>query len=173
METLVERALSGNLSDINKAAHLLGVDPAVDGDGLKKIVKQHQNIHFRQLIPGAIANVVIHPKAVHISIRQKALMDHITKSLCVALENIAGQEILEISIPFEPIRSRRSFMIPVPEQGNKDPFDIPAHKLKSWVKGVAWRNDHFAGVNMTEIAARNNCGPAYVQKLIYQSFEMA
>lgn len=74
----------------------------------------------------------------------------------------------EIEVPFEPIQSGRSFVIPnnVPI---RDPLDIPVPQLKALVKGTIWRDEHFAGMSMRDIAAREGTDERHVRRLITNS----
>ena len=74
----------------------------------------------------------------------------------------------EIEVPFEPIQSGRSFVIPnnVPI---RDPLDIPVPQLKALVKGTIWRDEHFSGMSMRDIAAREGTDERHVRRLITNS----
>jgi site-specific DNA recombinase len=74
----------------------------------------------------------------------------------------------EIELPFEPIQSGRSFVIrnntPI-----RDPLDIPVPQLKALIKGTIWRDEHFAGMSMRDIAAREGTDERHVRRLITNS----
>lgn len=74
----------------------------------------------------------------------------------------------EVEVPFEPIQSGRSFVIPnnVPI---RDPLDLPVPQLKALVKGTIWRDDYFAGMSMGEIAQREGTDERHVRRLITNS----
>lgn len=74
----------------------------------------------------------------------------------------------EIEVPFEPIQSGRSFVIPnnVPI---RDPLDIPVPQLKALVKGTIWRDDYFGGMSMGDIAQREGTDERHVRRLITNS----
>ena len=42
-------------------------------------------------------------------------------------------------------------------QGN-DPFDLPANQMKRIVMGILWRDEHFAGAMLKDIAHRDGRG---------------
>lgn len=66
----------------------------------------------------------------------------------------------------------RSAVVIKSEADSRDIFDIPAANLKKLVQGVVWRDEHFAGKSIVEIARHENCSDAYVGKCILQSFEI-
>jgi len=49
-------------------------------------------------------------------------------------------------------------------------LDIPSDQLARIVKGIVWRDEHFAGETLRDIAKRNNHGENYINKCISDSF---
>ena len=74
----------------------------------------------------------------------------------------------ELTIPFQPIQSGRSFVIPN-NAPIRDRLDLPASQLKALVKGTIWREEYFAGMSMQDIAKRDNTHERYVRHLITNS----
>ena len=58
-----------------------------------------------------------------------------------------------------------------PENGEYDPFDLPPQQLKNLIRGVIWRDEHFAGMSMKAIADREGLSKAGVQKIVMGSFD--
>lgn len=56
--------------------------------------------------------------------------------------------------------------------GPKDIFDLPPTKLKKLVQGFIWRDEHFDGLTLKEIARREGCSEAYVGTAIFSSFDI-
>ena len=54
---------------------------------------------------------------------------------------------------------------------SKDPLDLPPDQLKRIVKGIVWRDEHFAGETLRDIAAREKHGENYVNRCIQESFK--
>lgn len=78
----------------------------------------------------------------------------------------------EISIPFQPIQSGKSFVLPNSASA-RDPLDLPAPQLKALVKGTIWRDEHFAGMSMRDIAKREGTDERYIRRLINRSLLIA
>jgi site-specific DNA recombinase len=74
----------------------------------------------------------------------------------------------EIEVPFEPIQSGRSFVIPN-NAPIRDPLDLPLPQLKALVKGTIWRGEHFSGMSMRDIAVREGTDERHVRRLITNS----
>lgn len=75
---------------------------------------------------------------------------------------------VEIEVPFEPIQSGRSFVLPN-NAPIRDPLDLPVPQLKALVKGTIWRGEHFAGMSMRDIAVREGTDERHVRRLITNS----
>ena len=62
-------------------------------------------------------------------------------------------------------------MIDAPQSFDReDPFNRPDHQVQNWVKGVVWRDMHFRGHTLKQIAEKEKVGLSYVARLIDQSF---
>ncbi len=57
-------------------------------------------------------------------------------------------------------------------EGQKYIFDLPAADLKKLVQGIIWRDEHFDGMALKDIATRENCSQAYVGTAIFKSFDI-
>lgn len=74
----------------------------------------------------------------------------------------------EIQVPFEPIQSGRSFVLPNNVR-IRDPLDLPTPQLKALVRGTIWREDYFAGMSLGDIAQREGTDERHVRRLITSS----
>lgn len=168
MEALVERALIAQFSAPDKAVQLLGLDPTVDYENLMNIVKRYECLPLRTMIPEIISRVIIHSKSIGIVVRRQVLREKIAQALNIALDKTDVETAPEISVPFEPVQTSRSFVIPGQQQ-DKDIFDLPPNQLRAWIKGIVWRDEHFAGQSMVAIARRENTDERYVRLLVERS----
>lgn len=80
----------------------------------------------------------------------------------------AHDETFDIIVPLKIGRARRGAIVIKPDTA--DIFDLPAHKIKKLVQGFLWRDEHFSGMALKDIAARENCSEAYVGTAIFESF---
>lgn len=72
-------------------------------------------------------------------------------------------------LPFQIKRGRDGAMI-IKSEG-RDPLDLSPEDLKRLVQGIAWRDEHFAGTHIKDIATRENYSDRYVRNRIMASFE--
>lgn len=73
-------------------------------------------------------------------------------------------------MPFQTKRGRDGAM--VIEAEGRDMLDLPPEDLKRLVQGIAWRDEHFAGAYIKDIAARENYSDRYVRNRIMASFNI-
>ena len=57
-------------------------------------------------------------------------------------------------------------------KSENDIFDLSNANLKKLVQGIIWRDEHFDGKTLTEIAQREGCSDAHVGKCIMRSFDI-
>ena len=51
-------------------------------------------------------------------------------------------------------------------------FDIPAHGLKKLIQGFVWRDEHFGGMTLQNIARREKVSDSFVGKQIFRTFDV-
>lgn len=86
---------------------------------------------------------------------------------------VAPDEVLlkPISVPFKTKRGGCGAVLLGAPQETKDIFDMPAVDLKRLIQGVVWRDEHFAGLMLKDIAQREGFSEGYVSKAIFTSFK--
>ncbi len=76
-----------------------------------------------------------------------------------------------IEIPFHPrIINNGAIIVESPNTKDNDPLDLPKDKLKNVVQGIVWRDEHFSGMTLKDIAKRGGHGENYVNRCIQDSF---
>lgn len=75
-----------------------------------------------------------------------------------------------ISVPYAINRSRKGAIVIRPENTPKDMFDLPAAELKKLIQGFVWRDEHFRGVTIRDIARREKVSDSFVGKQIFRTF---
>ena len=78
-------------------------------------------------------------------------------------------EVYEITIPYQTKRTKDGAIIIEPK--GRDIFDLPPSDLKKLIQGVVWRDEHFFGAKMSDIAKREGYSDRYVRKVIMRSFD--
>ncbi len=55
---------------------------------------------------------------------------------------------------------------------DSDFFDLPPYQLRNVIRGVIWRDEHFAGMAIKDIASRENLSESGIRKIIMASFDI-
>lgn len=158
LEKAIEKALRDNISQFKS-----GADSLIS----EHILKRHEDIPAYDLVRTCIERVSIDLNQLTIHVRTSRFAKLAETHLGVKIE--AHDDAFEIVVPFKVGKARRGALVIKPE--GRDILDLPPAELKKLVQGVVWREEHFSGKTLTEIARREGCSDAHVRKYIMQSFE--
>lgn len=77
-----------------------------------------------------------------------------------------------MSVPFSTRRTYKGSVILKTDNPDHDPFDLPPYQLRNLIRGVMWRDKHFSGTSIKDIAARENLSESGIRKIIMASFDI-
>lgn len=97
----------------------------------------------------------------------------IEEELGFAVPLAAVNETAEITVPYQARKSWRGTVVLKDSKNASDPLELPSHELRDLVRGVVWRDQHFNGLTMREIAERERHSEVFVGRLIHKTFEIA
>lgn len=140
-----------------------------EGPVLQHILEHHTTIPAYDLVRVCVERITMGLNQLTIRIKTNGFSKLVEGHLKVKIE--AGTESFEITVPFKVGKAKHGAIVIQPESP-KDVFDLPPHKLKKLVQGVVWRDEHFAGIALKDIAVREKCSEAYVGTAIFESFEI-
>ncbi len=160
IETLVENAVRG---DIRK---LCGEE---DGPVLEHVLKHQDTIPACDLVRKCVGRITISLEQIVIRLTPKSFAGLAAKHLNVSITGC--EEEFDITMPYKTGKAKRGAVV-IEADGPKDIFDLPPDKLRKLVQGVIWRDEHFDGMTLKDIAAREKCSEAYVGTAIFGSFEI-
>lgn len=83
-----------------------------------------------------------------------------------------GNKSYSLKVPFKIRRAYKGAIILQPDNKNHDPFDLPPHELRNLVKGTIWREEHFNGMTLPDIAKRDGFSKQHVHQMIMKSMEI-
>ncbi len=159
LEASVEKAIRQEIRNLSNEE---------DGVILEHILNHHQTIPAYELIRTCVEKIIIGFNQLTISVKAAGFQKLVEKHFQVKIE--PSDKRFEILVPFKVGKEKHGAIVIQPE-GAKDIFDLPPHKLKKLVQGFIWRDEHFAGLALTEIAVREKCSEAYVGTAIFKTFE--
>lgn len=140
-----------------------------DGPILDHLLSHQENIPSYDLVRKCVKHITINFDELVLKIKPKAFKKLVEKHLNVSVTEC--EEEFEIIAPYKTGRSKRGAIV-IDPKGQKDIFDLPSVNLKKLVQGVIWRDEHFDGTALKDIALRENCSQAYVGKAIFTSFDI-
>jgi hypothetical protein len=71
-------------------------------------------------------------------------------------------EAFEITVPFKVGKAKRGAIVIRSQE--QDLFNLSSDELKKLVQGVVWRDEHFDGMALKEIAKREGCSEGLCRK---------
>jgi hypothetical protein len=105
---------------------------------------------------------------IHLNIQK--LKSYLEDTLKIHIERIT-YTMHVISTDFKLQKSYRGALIEKPDGDKSDPLDLPPQQLKNLVKGIVWRDEHFGGLSMKDIAIREGVSKAHVGQVIMRSMD--
>jgi site-specific DNA recombinase len=173
-ETAVENALKKELLTVDSVKSIFSLEADEQRSLLGDIVENSERLPMRHLIIKSVNKVLIGLDDVKIFIDRRKLLAEICQVQNLPMPQAAEDGIATIMIPVETIKPRTdSFVVEPKRDPAYDPFDRTPQELKNWVRGVIWRDRHFSGTNLRQIAEEEGCSDALVSHLIAESFTVA
>lgn len=160
LEAAIEKAIRQEIKNLSSED---------EGVILEHIINHHKAIPTYDLIRTCVEKITIDFNQLTISIKATGFQKMVEKHLQVKIQ--PSDKRFEVLVPFKIGKEKRGAIVIQPE-GVRDIFDLPPHKLKKLVQGFIWRDEHFAGMALTEIALREKCSEAYVGTAIFTTFEI-
>lgn len=131
------------------------------------LLKHHEVLSTYELIRTCVKRVTVYFDTLNIVFKAQNFQKLVDKHLRVSITGNA--EEFNITVPFQTKRGRDGAMII--EAEGRDVMNMPQEDLKRLVQGIVWRDEHFAGAHIKDIAARESCSDRYVRNRIMASFE--
>ena len=139
-----------------------------DGAVLEHLLKHNGVLPTYDLVRTCVTRVTVLFDHLVITFKADGFKKLVDKHLRVSVTGCADE--FEITVAFQTKRGRDGAMII--EAEGRDLLDLPPEDLKRLVQGIAWRDEHFAGAHIKDIAARENYSDRYVRKRIMASFKI-
>ncbi len=138
-------------------------------DVLSKISDAIIENDIKPIIKRCVEKVILHDDTIEIVMLGNPLADYyIGKYGGVMLPPIDEKRTRTITDIFKTQRTTKGAII---TSNSNNPLDLPPDTIKQWVQGIVWRDEHFDGKSMKQIAQERNVSPAYIAKCINISLE--
>jgi DNA invertase Pin-like site-specific DNA recombinase len=172
IETIVENDIRSCLCDIKKTAEIFHLDEEYDNYLLNKIIECSPCIPTSDLLGTAVKKVILTEMKVIISLDMAGLRKLILNHAKADFPNGEFKSTHELVVPYKKTRASKGAIVIKPEGGKKDMLDLPPQELKKLIQGFAWRDEHFNGLTIRQIAQREKVSDSYVGTQIFQTFEV-
>ena len=159
IEKIVERTLRSEVKNLCKD---------LGGNIRKHILKHQQEISWRTFARACIKKVTIGLDTINIKITPMPFKKLVKKHLDMDV-NI-NQSQYEIAVNFKIGKANKGALV-IQSEGDKDIFDMESSSLKKLVQGTIWREEHFDGMMLKDIAKREKHSADYIGTAIYQSLD--
>ncbi len=171
IENAVEGAIRMHLSGREKIASLLGINQHEEIELIQKIVDVQNTISMDEFVRSCIEQVIVQADRLEIKIRVDALSALLAGVAKMKIDSADGKSTASLLVTYTIRRAKKGALVIAPEKSKSDIFDLPSHELKKLVQGFIWRDEHFAGMAIKDIAVRENCSQSYVGTAIFDSFK--
>jgi len=175
IETLLEKKLREWFADARNLARVTGRDHVANHDVLEHLSNSIGKLPAEQVFE-TLSRIVVGQDILEIQISVSRLKTVLYDFHGLNLKTPLQQEdVTSFEVPFMVGKSwHGSAVIRPPSKGTpEDIFDLPAHDLRDLIRGVIWRNEHFKGMTIREIAKRDKRSDAFVGAMIRKSLEIA
>lgn len=166
IETIIVKSLEERLADHH---YLQSIWPDQTADTVMHVSKYMQSLNSNELV-SSIQKIIIYPDNLLIMISENWIRNHVKQHLSVTLMEETNQEYLDITVPYQVKRGQSGAVMLEPTDKIKSRLDLSNENLKRLVRGMIWREEHFNGKPLLQIARANNCSWTYVNKCIDYSF---
>lgn len=175
IEDFVEQALRDRLGDTQVLARILDINHDAEYQTLQKIAARIPALPKQNLIKTVVHRISVCSDSVKMTIHPPALTALLHEAAGMRLNMDATKEVDEIIVPLQTGKSwKGSVVIRPPTQGSpEDIFSLPPYELKNLIRGMIWRDEHFNGMTIREIAKREKSTDAFVGRLVRNTFEIA
>jgi len=174
IETLIEKQMRVWLRDTHQLAKITGNDHEAEHETLESLSALIEKLPASHLFE-FISRIVIGHDALGIKISVSQIKTVLQDAYGLKLSTASMEDIFQFEVPFVLGKSwHGAVVIRSPAKGTpEDMFDLPPHDLRDLVRGFIWRDEHFNGMTIREIAKRGKRSDAFVGGMIRKTFEVA
>lgn len=137
------------------------------------ILKNQHMIVPYDLIRNCVARIVMDVDILTLTLKPAAFHTLVEQQLRIALTKPEDKPLV-VTVPYKikGIMRGRSYLETGETTDGQSLFDQPPETLKKLVQGVIWRNAHFDGMTLKDIARQEGCSEGHVGKVIFESLTL-
>lgn len=163
LEQTIGKALRKDVLDI------LDLDPSEEYRVIDHI--KNNSPEGDELAKSCVQKIIVGQEILTIEISPEHLRDFLEEKLKLAIPSRPERPLYILPAPFSTTRANKGSIIMSTKNSGHDPLDLPPYQLRNLVRGIVWRDEHFDGMSIEDIAAREGLSKSGVRKIIMGSFE--
>ncbi|HOO82844.1 MAG TPA: hypothetical protein PK513_10120, partial [Alphaproteobacteria bacterium] len=119
-----------------------------------------------------VNRVIVDQDELQIDINPLKMRQLLQTHLNLVISEKSALPNLMISVPFTIRRAYRGAIQIQSDHTETDFLDMQPTQLKNLIRGIIWREEHFAGMAMGDIAKSEGLSKAGIRKIIMGSFDV-
>lgn len=173
IESRVEEAIRQELAGFDSAASLLNINPTLQPDLIQMINQKQACLPGRDIVLKGVEKAVVDQAQITVFVKTEKLSRLISDNLHIAMPQTA-ENTKKIIVPYITRRAHRGAIVIQPDKldAEKDPLDLPSGELRNLIRGLIWRDEHFDGMTLRDIARQEGFSEGYVGRCIFRTFEI-
>lgn len=169
IETLVERKVKETLAASEKFSEVLAFSVDNDLVVLKELGGKLHYLDTKQVVASVVKKTVIGPDEICIQLDMKKVRDLVELELKMNVVTSDSPDDVLVKVPYSFRRSARGAAF-IKESKEDDILNLPQPELRDFVRGMVWREEHFQGATIRELAKREKHSEVFVGRLIHKTF---
>lgn len=170
IENTVEKVLRTNLSDTQKLERVLRLPDDNDPAILLMITENQSSIPFDCFLNGAIKRITVRSGLLEIALNVPKLIEVLSDK--IRRQILFTNETAILPSEYKTSRTKKGAVVIEPPKSGQDIFDLPPDRLKKLIQGFVWRDEHFSGMALKDIAIREQCSQSYIGTAIFSTFNI-
>ena len=158
IEAVIEKAVRSEIKN------LIAI---TSSEVLTHVLKKHRDIPTYDLVRTCVKRIIVRHDTLIIKLEGDNFAKLVEQHLNVSVNGCADG--FEITVPYQTKRGRDGAI--VIQSDRRDMFDMPSADLKHLIQGIVWRDEHFAGAHISDIARREDCSSRRIRNAIMNSFD--
>lgn len=175
IEALAENGLRAWFTDHRNLCRITGKSRETDHDTIENLSARIKGLSVEPLFK-VVSRIVVGHDMLNIKLDIPNLRNVLHDVYGLNLKAwTQSEDAVHLDIPFKVGKSwHGAVVIRPPETGTpEDIFDLPSQELRDLIRGFIWRDEHFNGMTIREIAKRDKRSDAFVGGMIRKTLEVA
>lgn len=175
IEALVENKLRAWFIDQCNLSRITGKNREADHDTIENLSTRIKGLSVEHLLK-TVSRIVVGHDTLNIQLDILNLKNVLHDVYGLSPKSwTLPEDTVHFDIPFRVGKSwHGAVVIRPPKTGMpEDVFDLPSQELRDLIRGFIWRDEHFNGMTIREIAKRDKRSDAFVGGMIRKTFEVA